>query len=695
MNGFVRGRRLAFLLLCTLVTALIAPALAQGAGVVNADAGECFSLAVLSDGTLWGWGYNSQGQLGDGTLETHLSPSRVDTGTTWAAVSAGYRHTLALKSDGSLWSWGWNKDGQLGNGHAENTFVPDHWHWRPARVGTGTSWLQVSAGYDHSLALDTSGSVWAWGGNSVGQLGIGSTTPTSVPVLVSASPGLGREWVRVVAGSGLSMAVASDGTLYQWGSNGTTLATTPTSVGFSGLITGLLPTTGAGWLSVSPARDHSSAVLGDSGLWTWTTSMTPEPVFLGWEFLDVAETTDALNLECGLLVKLDHSLWVSTDDYGTNKPLTAAKKFYIVGNALDWTRVAAGADHFLVSKSDGSLWGWGKNTFGQLGDGTEMDRTSRSLTPTRIILPTPIPNVTGMTQSDATDRIVQMGFKVGTITQVATEAVEITRIISQTPAADTLVMPGGTVQIVVSAGPPVPVPNVVGMAQTDAETAIGAVGLVIQTVSQAYSSIVPTGAVISQDPAPGTPVILASKVSLIVSRGRQPKTVPYTADLTELQARASLSANSFMTGSIIKQYSTSVAAGRVIRTSPAAGAQAYVGDTVNIYISLGKPKPSVGNPIAPAKMSHSSYYTVYGYIKPRHVSGTYPVRIYKYRAVSGGWKSYGYTLAKAINYSSTTSKFAARIKLPYKGTWRLRAYAPTDGEHAAAWSTGYDYVKVY
>lgn len=104
-------------------------------------------------------------------------------------------------------------------------------------------------------------------------------------------------------------------------------------------------------------------------------------------------------------------------------------------------------------------------------------------------------------------------------------------------------------------------------------------------------------------------------------------------------------------------------------------------------------RPSVGTPKAPSTMYRSHYYTVYGYLKPRHSSGTYPIRIYRYRYVSGHWKSYGYVKAKASNYSSYT-KYSVKTSLRYSGRWKVRAYAPADSGHIAAWSSGYDYVTV-
>ncbi len=108
-----------------------------------------------------------------------------------------------------------------------------------------------------------------------------------------------------------------------------------------------------------------------------------------------------------------------------------------------------------------------------------------------------------------------------------------------------------------------------------------------------------------------------------------------------------------------------------------------------------KPRVALTNPRAPSTMSRSRYYTVYGYLKPRHSSGTYPVRIYKWKKTSSGsWKSYGYSRAKASTYSSSMSRYARSIRLSSPGKWRLRAYALSDSRHAGTWSSGYDYVTV-
>lgn len=125
-----------------------------------------------------------------------------------------------------------------------------------------------------------------------------------------------------------------------------------------------------------------------------------------------------------------------------------------------------------------------------------------------------------------------------------------------------------------------------------------------------------------------------------------------------------------------------------VRVLSSTGRQGSVSAAERILV-----RPYMRTPIAPSTMSRSSSYTVYGYLKPRHASGSYPVRIYKYRYVGGEWKSYGYVKAKASNYSSYT-KYSVKVKLTTRGRWRLRAYAPSDATHASTWSSGYDYVTV-
>lgn len=126
-----------------------------------------------------------------------------------------------------------------------------------------------------------------------------------------------------------------------------------------------------------------------------------------------------------------------------------------------------------------------------------------------------------------------------------------------------------------------------------------------------------------------------------------------------------------------------------VRFAGAVGYGAWMPFT-SVYVL---PRIYVGKPVAPTTMSHTKSHTIYGYLKPRHLEGTYPVRIYKYRYVSGKWRSYGYVNMSASNYSTYT-KYSGSVRLPYAGKWRVRSYAPADSGHAATWSSGSDYVTV-
>src|SRR5690349_12371564 len=137
------------------------------------SAGANTSLAIKTDGTLWAWGDNFWGQVGDGTFGNQKTvPTKIGTATNWKSIAAGMMFSLAIKTDGTLWTWGSNTDGQLG--HTASPFTPQ-------QVGTATNWKSVSGGAFHTVAVKTDGTLWAWGGNTNGQLGDGTTNSQSVP----------------------------------------------------------------------------------------------------------------------------------------------------------------------------------------------------------------------------------------------------------------------------------------------------------------------------------------------------------------------------------------------------------------------------------------------------------------------------------------------------------------------------------
>lgn len=171
-------------------------------------AGAYHTVARKTSGRIFVWGSNEFGQLGlDNKGANVRTPTPMDT-TTWLAMAAGERHTLALRSDGTLFSWGDNGSGQLGTPGGSRIFA--------APVDDSMDWVAIAAGNRHSLAVKKDGSLWAWGDNVLGQLGDGTTasqraTPTRI--------GDATDWLRIRAGAEASYSIRTDGTLWSWGRN--------------------------------------------------------------------------------------------------------------------------------------------------------------------------------------------------------------------------------------------------------------------------------------------------------------------------------------------------------------------------------------------------------------------------------------------------------------------------------------------
>jgi len=184
--------------------------------------GQHHMAVIKKDGTLWMWGDNGVGQFGTGNIETQYGyvggprelPVQIGTETDWSIVEAAYYHTFAIKTDGSLWSWGsFNDNGVLGNG-TTNTYWGGDIYIVPAQVGTDKDWASVSTSRQHTVALKKDGGLWAWGRNSVGQIGDGSTVNRLSPVRI----GEDNDWIMAEAGETYTLALKSNGTLWIWGS---------------------------------------------------------------------------------------------------------------------------------------------------------------------------------------------------------------------------------------------------------------------------------------------------------------------------------------------------------------------------------------------------------------------------------------------------------------------------------------------
>jgi alpha-tubulin suppressor-like RCC1 family protein len=336
-------------------------------------AGIQHSLALSKGGTVWAWGRNSHGQLGTATTDYNSVPVQVWGLTNAIAVAGGQYYSLALKSDGTVWAWGDNSNGQLGNATATNSNVP-------MQVQGLTNAIAIASGWNHSMALKSDGTVWAWGDNSNGQLGNATATNSNVPVQVQ---GLTNA-IAIAAGLYYSLALRSDGTVWAWGFNGygvlgngtTTDSHVPVQVQH---LTNAIGIAGGGY--------HSMALRSDGTVWTWgyngygelgtaTTSNSSVPVQV--QFL-----TNAIAVAGGMyhsmVVMSDGTVWgwgyngyIGLLGNGTTTDLSRVPvQAQGLTNAIG---IAGGGYHSMAVRSDGTVWTWGSNDNGQLGNGTNGSR---------------------------------------------------------------------------------------------------------------------------------------------------------------------------------------------------------------------------------------------------------------------------------------------------------------------------------
>ncbi len=360
--------------------------------LTNLSFGQCFTkvaagkdhtVAIASNGTLWAWGNNSLGQLGIGTAVTSTNvPIQIGTAQNWYQVSAGNGYTIALRNSSGLfankqlWAWGKNNAGQLGDG----TFIAKN---TPVQIGTSQTWVDISAGFDHTLAIQDSGSqlvsgnrtLWAWGGNDHYQLSDNTTTNSNVPT--NSSPSI--NWSKVAAGNGYSIARKTDGTLYGWGWN---------HIGQCGVNSTAVNITGRFQIGVdtewstnfSAGGGHVLATLNNGWLYAWgynsngqlgigsdTNQIQPLYVNSGFDKIASGGSHSIALSTSGVIYTFGNSNY---GQLGLGATLTA--NIPTITSASNWSKVISGQFHSLAINSDGTLWSWGRNDMGQLGDGANI-----------------------------------------------------------------------------------------------------------------------------------------------------------------------------------------------------------------------------------------------------------------------------------------------------------------------------------
>ena len=302
--------------------------------------GANHSMAIGSDGELYIWGKNDNGELGDGTTAKSLVPKEITlpNGVKPVQISAGSNHSMGIGSDGELYTWGYNYSGQIGDNTTQNKLTPTK-----ITLSIGVKPKQIICGGSHSMAIGDDGELYAWGKNDYGQLGDGTTTKKIIPTKITLSIGVKPK--QIVCGGEFSMAIGDDGNLYTWGSdnfgqlgNGTSDYNTHNTPIKISLPNGVKPK------QIASGYYYSMTIGDDGNLYTW-----------------------------------GNNLFGQIGDGTFDNRVTSPKRITFL-NDVKPKQIACGYGHSMAIGDDNNYYIWGDNTYGQYGDGSYTNK----LIPTKI-----------------------------------------------------------------------------------------------------------------------------------------------------------------------------------------------------------------------------------------------------------------------------------------------------------------------
>jgi alpha-tubulin suppressor-like RCC1 family protein len=329
-------------------------------------------------GTLWNWGYSCMGQLGNNSLIRRSSPVQtISGGTNWKQVSRTENVAGAIKTDGTLWLWGQANKGNLANNSTINRSSPVQ------TVSSGTNWRQLSVGGAISAAIKTDGTLWLWGYGKYGALGDNTTINRSSPVQTISS---GTNWKQVAVNL-VSAAIKTDGTLWLWGYGGQGTLGNGIAINRSSPVQ--TASLGTNWKQVSVGGGNAGAIKTDGTLWMWGSGSTgrlgnnctinrSSPVQTvssgnNWKQVSVGGSQTAA-------IKTDGTLWMwgtgSFGRLGDNSAINKSSPVQTVSSGTNWKQVGSGSFLTAAIKTDGTLWTWGYNGQGCLGDNSTITRSS-------------------------------------------------------------------------------------------------------------------------------------------------------------------------------------------------------------------------------------------------------------------------------------------------------------------------------
>lgn len=323
----------------------------------SVSVGYTHVLAITEDNKLWGWGNNGYGQLGDGTNISKNSPTQINSDTDWKIVSAGsgpVAFTLAIKNDGTLWGWGNNAYGQVGDGTFINKNIP-------TQIGTENNWKSISAGYSHALAIKEDGTLWSWGDSTLFALGNTTGYGEGFHRNIPAQVGTLSTWVMASAGKEYSLGLRTDARVYGWGRNNanqlgltnqSTYIINPSSrTGFNSTNTKYTSAGGVHSYDVKNTTDqivvYGSNVFGQGG----GTTCAGCPNYYVKE-MDCGDNTSAI-------IKQDGTLWFTGVKLGYEEPTVQyTSTFLQLGTANNWKSVSVGNQSAAAINMNGEMFTW-------------------------------------------------------------------------------------------------------------------------------------------------------------------------------------------------------------------------------------------------------------------------------------------------------------------------------------------------
>ncbi|HRE62513.1 MAG TPA: hypothetical protein PKU77_01920, partial [Ferruginibacter sp.] len=281
------------------------------------SSGHLNNLIIKSNGSLWGWGSNSSGELGDGTQVDKLIPSQVGTETNWRNVKTYSAMSVGIKQDGTLWAWGNNQNQALGSGSSTPMYQTT-----PLLISNDGKWMDIASSQNGfcSMMIKADGTLWGWGLNQYGELGNGTTTQLFTPTQIGTDT-----WKAVSIGNTHSLGIKSNGTLWAWGMGGA--GELGTGIDYAQSLEPTQVGTSAGWVAIQAGQGYSIALTVNGILWTWGN---------GWYG----------TLGNGSHTNVNIPTFISLDGY--------------------WKNINTAGSFVTALKSNGQLWGWGANNSFQL-----------------------------------------------------------------------------------------------------------------------------------------------------------------------------------------------------------------------------------------------------------------------------------------------------------------------------------------